>query len=370
MEDKNKNDVRKKKKIVVFVAILVIVVAVIAVIIILSNRGDDESNQNNSNSSKSNTNITNSAVKVGDKFTRNLDGRLVDKKENVNPWLVGVMIENLYTVRPQSGLSAAPLVYETLAEGGITRFIAFFIGDENLSQIGPVRSARPYYIEWLSEFDALYSHCGGSPTALAAISGLGIKDLNQMYSPYYYWRANGAEAPHNLFTSSELLNRALRDKELLDKSFEYRVWQYKDDGKLSSLPEGSKTIEIDFSAGSAYDVEWKYDKSSNDYLRYQMGAVQKDAANKAEIRAKNVVVEKVPAEDYEADKGRLVLDVSGEGEAWVFRDGVGIHGKWQKNDRTTRTIFLDDNGKEIEFNRGITWIEVVPGDRAVNYLEE
>jgi len=299
------------------------------------------------------------------KYVRALDGVVVVDEDQANPRIVSVMIEDLYQARPQSGLASAPLVYATLAEGGITRFIAFFNGDEELAKIGPVRSARPYYLEWVSEFDALYAHCGGSPNALAAIDGLGINDLNQMYSYKYFWRDTGRYAPHNLYTSSELLNTALRDNGITESEI-YRPWKFKDDEPDQSI--NNVSIYVDYSVGETYDAEYLYNANNNDYVRYQLGSPQQDT-NSGDIRVKNVAIIRIPAEDYETEKGRLILDISGTGEAWVFRDGLKIHGIWQKEDRTSRTLFYNEEGNEIEFNRGNTWVEVVPGERGISYYE-
>lgn len=353
-----------------FVVIIVILIVLLVFQFIDIGSDADQSQDNEQTTGQDDSSLPEVKI-VDDKYERKIDGRLVDSESQANPWIIGVMIENLVTVRPQAGLSAAPLVYETLAEGGISRFVVFFNGDENLAKIGPVRSARPYYIEWVSEFDAVYSYCGGSPTALAAISGLEIKDINQIGGfPQYYWRDASLSAPHNLFTSSELLSRALRDQGLDQEEPEYRSWKYKTQASLSDRPDGSKTIHIDFSSGASYDTEFKYDRENNDYVRYQLGTTHKDSNNGSDIRAKNVAVIRVPAEDYEPEKGRLILDVAGTGQAYIFIDGEKIEGTWEKENRTARTLFYDQDEKEVEFNRGNTWVVVVPGDRAISYLEE
>ena len=349
-------------------AIVIVVIIIILVVFYFINNEDQEIA--NANLNTNNENINKAVIeKVNDKYARKIDGILVDNEDLANPWIVGIMIENLTTVRPQSGLSAAPLVYETLAEGGITRFVAFFNNDENLPKIGPVRSARPYYIEWISEFDALYAHCGGSPTALAAISGLEINDLNQMWgSAVYYWRDTSRYAPHNLFTSSELINRALRDKSLDQESPDYFAWKFKSENPTSSI-NSEKTVYIDYSSGEGYDVEYRYDSENNDYIRYHYGNPHIDENTNGNIRTKNLIVQKVPAEGFENEKGRIILDVAGEGEAFIFIDGEKIVGKWKKENRTSRTYYYDQKDNEIEFNRGNTWVEVVPGDRAITYSE-
>lgn len=295
---------------------------------------------------------------------RKLDGVLV-KPENANPYPIAVMIENLITVRPQSGLSAAGVVYEALAEGGITRFMAVYAGEE-AEKIGPVRSSRAYYLEWASEYDALYVFSGAYPPVLAAISGLKIKNLNAMYEgSKYFWRDRTVAAPHNLFTSSEKLGYGLRDKELNVVTPTYASWKFKDDAELDVRPQEEKAIKIHFSSVS-YEVEYKYDRESNSYLRFNGGVPHKDRNTNDQLRAKNIVVLKLPTKVID-EKGRLEMDVTGEGEAYMFTDGKVYEGRWKKPSRTERTRFYHQDGKEHEFVRGQTWIEVIPLEKTVEY---
>ena len=301
-------------------------------------------------------------------LARKLDGVIVKSKEEVNPYPVSVMVENMSTVRPQSGISSASVVYEALAEGGITRFMLIFPGDKNVAQtIGPVRSARSYYIEWLSEYDALYAFSGAYPPVLAEVSGLKIKNINAMYEgSKYYWRDHSRSAPHNMFTSSQNLGYALRDKGLdgTDQA-KFRAWKFKDDAPLEERPTEDKLININFS-GAAYAVEYKYDRQSNTYLRFNGGAKHTDRNTGKQLAPKNVVVYKLPTRVID-DHGRLEIDVIGEGKATMFSDGVATEGTWKKTSRTGRTLFYDNNGKEYKFTRGQTWIEILPEDKDYKY---
>jgi len=293
---------------------------------------------------------------------RALDGVYVPH-DQANHHPVAVMIENLVSSRPPSGLSKANLVYEALAEGGITRFMALYSGEMvTIPEIGPVRSARSYYLDWALEFGALYVHVGGSPQSFTDIKKYDVFDLNQFYNAQYFWRDSERPAPHNLYTSGELLAYALRDNEAAETG-DYTSWQFKDEAKLSERPAGEKNIIIDFSSFN-YKVEYKYDREKNDYLRYQAGEIHKDK-DESEIRAKNVVVQKVKT--YLIDQERLGMETMAEGEALIFRDGQVIEGRWEKKSREERTFFYDQGGDEIEFNAGVTWIEIVPTDRDIVY---
>lgn len=297
---------------------------------------------------------------------RKLDGVLAVKEE-ANKYPIAVMIDNLSSVRPQAGLSKASIVYETLVESGVTRFLALFSGEKS-DQIGPVRSIRPYYLEWSSEYDALVSHCGGSPEALQMISAFNIKDLNQMWAggAPYFWRDKKGIAPHNLYTSTTLLERALRDKNLLEINSNFESWQFKDDLEVSQRSENVNSVKINFS-GYNYLVEYKYNKESNSYLRFNGGKPHTDKISGEQIKIKNVIIEIIPQILSIGAKGRITLDVTGEGKAIMCNDGQCKEGKWKKENREGRTKFYLDENKEFEFNRGNVWVEIVPKGREVSY---
>lgn len=296
---------------------------------------------------------------------RTIDGMPVEEEE-ARRRPQAVVIENLATARPQSGLREANLVYEALAEGGITRFLAFHSGVE-VEEIGPVRSARVYYLDWVLEFDALFAHCGGDPYALSLIERYGIKDLDQMYNGTFYWRTTQTLAPHNLFTKTKFLEEAMSKKGWEDKA-EFAPWIFKEERELEERPQVVKDIKIDFSTYS-YQVVWKYDRESNSYWRYNVSVPHIDKNTSEQIRTKNIVVQYMVAKikDPGSLEGRLGMHTIGGDKALVFRDGEVISGVWKKSSREARTRFYDAQGQEIEFNPGTTWIEVVPPEKVVSY---
>lgn len=308
------------------------------------------------------------AIEQATVFTRRLDGVIVSK-EKANLWPYAVMIENLLSTRPQGGLSQAAVVYETLAEGGSTRFVAVFEPTEVIPEIMPVRSARPYYLEWVSEYGALYAHAGGSPQALTIIrENPDINDLEALSGDaVYFWRDRTKYAPHNLVTSSEKMNLALRDKELSDKETDFRSWEFKDEAELEKRGEDGKILMFNFSYGKTYKVDYKYNRESNVYLRYNADQEHKDKNTDEQLKVKNVIVQIVREPVLSGGKGRLDIYVGGEGKAWIFRDGEVIEGVWKKGSRTDRTSFYDSEGNEVEFNRGNTWVHVISETQEVVY---
>ncbi len=300
---------------------------------------------------------------------RVLDGVEVSSTDEVNPYPIGAMIENLPVVRPQPGLSFASVVYEALAEGGATRFLAVYAGagPEQMNKLGPVRSARPYYLEWWAEYNGFYAHAGGSPDALQMVREFGYHDLNGIGGEHqYFWRDRGIAAPHNLFTSHELLADAIHDRQYEKNNLPIQPWRFKDDRPLAERPASGQFVRVNFS-GLAFQTEWRYDQSTNTYLRFNAGQIHTDALTGEQLRAKNVIVQMIPPIRGVGEKGRLTLDVNGTGKAYVFVDGGMNIGTWKKESRSGRTVFFYENGKEVELSRGATWISVLPETQTVEY---
>lgn len=298
---------------------------------------------------------------------RTLDGLPVSEG-SINPVPVAVMIENLPVVRPQAGLAAASVVYETLAEGGATRFLAVFSGPgDHLERIGPVRSARPYYLEWNDEYDGVYAHAGGSPEALSMISAFSIRSLNGIAGAgKYFWRDRSRSAPHNLFTSSDNLTKALRDLNLTEGAPTFQPWTFKDDRPVADRPGGEPFVRMKFS-GFAFETEYRYRRDTNTYARFNASEPHTDELTGEQIQVKNVIVQFVPPIVSVGEKGRLTLNVTGSGKALIFVDGGVNVGTWTKNNRNARTQFFYEDGREAEFSPGSTWVHVIPDDRTVEY---
>lgn len=287
---------------------------------------------------------------------RFLDGVAVDPGV-ANELPIAVSIDNLVSVRPQRGLGSAKVVTEALAEGGITRFLAVFDGTEGLAAIGPVRSARPYFVDWASELGALFVHAGGSPEALARIPREPLHDLDQISGDHpYFWRDDGLEPPHNLFTSSELLAFAKRDRSLPTHG-SFTPWIFTTDAPLADRPASQPPVTIDFSTFS-YLVQWDYDRPTNRYRRSQAGEPHLDAASQRQIEAATVVVQVIPTR-LSDDGIRLDVSTVGQGRSWYYQNGSRTEGTWEKKASNARTVFLDSQGDPFRFIAGPTWVEAV-----------
>ena len=279
---------------------------------------------------------------------------------------IAVVIENYTPIRDlQKGLEEASIVYEAPAEGGITRLLAIY-DNGPVDVIGPVRSARPYFITWASELRAGFVHVGGSQDALNSLqNNFRLFNIDEFSDSKTIWRDNGLIAPHNAYTStSNVLNR------LNESKYYYPVktkrFQFKDP---SDSPGDIRNITIDFSA-IPYGVKYVYDPVLKLYSRYNGGVLYHN------IKPSNVLVQFVDTEILD-DDGRLRIQTKGTGKAYVFRDGEIIEGTWEKDSSINSddqqmneswTKFFDKNGDEIKLNKGQIWIEIVPNGRAVNYF--
>jgi hypothetical protein len=273
----------------------------------------------------------------------------------------GVMIDNHFDAWPPSGIDEAILVVEAPVEAGISRMIAFFDETQEIGLIGPVRSARPYYLDWNNELDALLTHVGGSNAALDLIASGGTFDLNQYWLSEYFWRSTQRYAPHNVYTSTEKLNAYVLNREEAGRAPEllYGIWKFKD---ADFEGESAVGVRIDF-APPVYVVDWEFDLESRQYLRSQANEAHTTDAN-VQIAADNVAI--VITDVIIIDGvGRRSIDTIGEGEAYVLQDGVVIEGAWKKPSATERLRFYNDEDVEIEMNAGRTWIEVVGDLEAV-----
>lgn len=281
---------------------------------------------------------------------KKIDGLCYDGEKE--PGIYAVMIENHSEARPQSGIADASLVYEAIVEAPITRFLAIFSADKKVEKIGPVRSARPFYVDWAREFGALYAHVGGSDAALKELAKGYKYDLNEFSNGKYFWRSSTRPQPHNVYTSADFIGQAAADKGWVIAN-EFDSWLFKPDAALSERGD-VESVKVDFLT-PAYAVEWRYDKDKNEYIRLQAGQAHADSFGK-EVRAKNIAVMHVKGNVID-DYGRLDVQTLGNGAAEVFLDGKMFSGKWRRDTLAERTRFFNEQGEEIRFNAGATWIE-------------
>lgn len=313
---------------------------------------------------------------------------------------IAAIIENHSDSRPPSGLSKADVVYEAVAEGGITRFLAIFycgVSAEEIN-IAPVRSARVHFIDYAAEYGdyPIFMHVGGANDysgsgdtvkevkALELLETLGWRvargnDFDTTYDAGFpiFWRnyerlGKTVATEHTMMASLDAAFVEAEKRGFSYKDKKGRAWD-KNFVKWSFADEKAQTpgaTEISFKFWdnkSNYDVVWKYDSVNNQYLRFNGGKEHIDLENKQQLSAKNVVILLVKEKGPVDRNMHMSYTTVGEGSALVFQNGIVVKGSWEKDSRTARTKLFDAKGKEMSFVRGQTWIEIVPAGNDISY---
>jgi hypothetical protein len=277
---------------------------------------------------------------------------------------MAVMIDNHPDAYPQSGLSGAAIVFEALAEFGITRYMAVFVPgvSPELAVIGPVRSARSYYVEWAKGLRAIYSHAGGSPEGLllaeTSIEIINNDGLRGVSGPYFR-RSGERLAPHNLYTDSASIAAFAASRKLETPDLSEIGFLLKPEAATDQRP-ASQRLSYFFIYPQAY-VGWSYDPASNDYFYFRASKPHIDSSTGAQLHVKNLVVMEVPESPIPGDpKGRIEQQVIGEGKARIFRDGAVTEATWRKGAGFAQLRFYAADGSEIPMNPGAVWIAAIP----------
>lgn len=287
-----------------------------------------------------------------------LTGEQISPELNKRP-VVSIQIENSPDARPQSGLQAAGVVYEAIAEGGITRFNASFL-ESQPDYIGPVRSVRPYYAVLASPFDPIFVHAGGSGAGLAKLQELGLKDLDHGANGGAFQRISERYAPHNLYTSMAALDKASAGRGYTASTVKSLL------RKPVAQPSPTITAKaIDLSISSPlYNVHYDYDQASNSYKRSLGGKPHTDQRSGAQLSPKVVVALVM---QYSQNGIYSVYQTTGSGSMYVFQDGIIQKGTWTKTGEKEQFTFADEAGKPILLSPGQTWISLMKADNAVTY---
>lgn len=333
----------------------------------------------------------------GEKFTKAEQERWLQRRP------LTVMIENHQESRPQSGLSSADVVYEAVAEGGVTRFLSVFYCRAVSNEVvtGPVRSARTYFLDWASEYSSnpLYAHVGGAhcdpETKQGCLNGAkadalgqireygweGGNDLNQFSIGYpTFWRdyerlGRTVATEHTMYSTTERLWSVAEERDYTNEDPEGIDWQedfttYK---FAEAGAEGDQAEEVSFSFWDGYKeyaVKWQYNPDAKTFARFNGGEPHKDRNTGEQLQTKNVVIlymAESKANDGYPNNVHLLYDNIGSGDALVFQEGNVIEGTWEKDSRLDRTKLYNESGEEIEFVRGQIWFEILPLGTNVSY---
>jgi len=336
-----------------------------------------------------------------------LNGQMYTKEEQ-KIWEsrrpVAAMIENNVDARPESGLSKADVVYEAVAEGGITRFMSVFYCGAAAQDVklAPIRSARIYFVNMAAGYgeNPVFLHQGGANDFCPSCPG-GVKprsEIDPTVNAYALldklgWRngshGNDMDGGFNIgfpivvrdqyrlsSTPAAWEHSVVADidevyKEAVKRGFgsmtKITKWLFQD-GKANATPKAGDIKFVFWNGKPDYDVEWKYDSATNSYMRFNGGKAHVDwEFDKPQLSAKNVVIMFSQGKGPVDTELHMFYQVIGTGKALIFQNGDVIEGTWKKASALDREVFYDTTGSEVKLVRGSTWVEIVPAANSISY---
>ena len=297
-----------------------------------------------------------------------ITAEIEDKKIQIfkgNDRPIAVMIDNHKDAWPQAGLQKAYMVYEIIVEGGETRLMALFKGAD-VDKIGPVRSARHYFVDYAMENDAIYTHFGESPQADSDIKKYSVNEIDGIAEDgTTFSRVKDKASPHNAVTSIEKLLKSAKNKKYRTTSNEKSVLNYVTDEV--NLEDGQEAVSVTIPHSDLQTVKYLYDEENKVYERYARGKEQSDWTTKEPITTKNIIItfcDNYTLTDKE-NKGRQGLKNIGTFDGYYITNGKAIKIKCIKNARDEKTKYQDLEGNEIKVNDGNTFVNICPTNAKV-----
>jgi hypothetical protein len=273
----------------------------------------------------------------------------------VDERVVAVMIENHNQARPQSGLDKADWVFEVLAEGWITRFVAIY-QSQKPERLGPVRSVRPYFIDIAEGMNAVLVHAGGSTEALARLKQTNYEHLDEIYNAgRYFWREKFRRMPHNLYTDMARLREAIADKGWETKAGALPQFHFLQDEEVR---DGQPATRVEITYHRTYDLAYAYDSGRRQYMRETKGKPHRDMETEEQLAVTNLIVMEAPHRIVDKE-GRREVILTGQGEGMLFQRGMATPIQWHRK-QGEFFVFTDAAGEPIRLLPGNTWVNIIP----------
>lgn len=286
----------------------------------------------------------------------------IDKKEvqifRGNDRVIAVMIDNEEPAWPHSGLDNAYMIYEAIIEGGETRLMALFKG-KSIDKIGPIRSARHYFVEYAMEHNAIYTHYGCSPKAESMIKSNSVNNINGITADTkIFYRIGGGY--HNVYTGMKNILQLATEKKYLTTSTDKPLYTIK--AEDFDLADGKSISDIYIKYSNLHNVSYKYDANRKVFLRSMRGRKDIDRETSNQYYAKNIII--IKANNYTINdgenKGRQEIEIVGTGTGYYITNGKYINITWKKDNAKSKTYIYNSIGQEIILNDGITYFQIVP----------
>ncbi|MDE6851384.1 MAG: DUF3048 domain-containing protein [Lachnospiraceae bacterium] len=300
------------------------------------------------------------------KVQSSLNGEWIDEKvEAKRPY--AVMINNIeYAFKHQKGTSKADIIYEALAEGGITRMMAIYQDPSKVKVIGSVRSARHYYVQFAKEWNAIYCHFGHTKYATKKIETLKVNNLSGLSAigSLVYERDRSISAPHNVFTSGKKLQTGAKQlkysrKQKQDKMAEHFNF-YEEDTDLENGNK-AKNITLPFSTYSTCML--KYNAKKRAYFKYEYGQKHMDLYYKKQLSFKNVIVQLVDESNIDHNGYQTMKLSNHSGKGYYITNGKVQKITWERKESGNQMVYETGNGNVLTINPGKTYIAVYPKSR-------
>lgn len=301
-----------------------------------------------------------------------LTGELVDEKIAGNR-VVSCMINNIDVAMPQSGLSYADIMYECVVEGGITRLMGIFQDYKSIPKLGPVRSARHYYVDYSNEYDAIYAHFGQTKYAVSEMEALHTNELSGLSAlgATVYFRDNSRVAPHNAYTDGKKIVKGIKKSKFEKKNtmaeprFAFNTEQEKlsaEDAKKAPI------VRLNFNAYS--HPYFEYHKKDGLYYRFQYGTKHIDDQTGEQLAYENIIIQFAGYSNIDK-KGYQDLALVGSGDGFYVTEGKRIPITWEKNSKSDFTNYYTADGNALKVNPGKTWITIFPDNnkKGVSFKE-
>lgn len=293
--------------------------------------------------------------------------KIVNEDSKSRPY--AVMINNNHAAWPQCGIGDAYIVYEIIAEGGITRMMALY-KDQDTAKIGSIRSARHYFIDYAEENDAIFVHWGGSPQAYSRLTSIdSIDGLALEGSVFFRDKTLNRDLEHTGFTSMENVKEYAEKKGYTRDTKKDLLLNYSiEEIDMASIENVETADNVTIKYSDYHSTSYKYDEEKKVYYRSMSGKANVDLETGEQYTAKNIIaysVENYTLSDGE-NKGRQEIKNVGTGKGYYITEGKAIPITWEKESHSAQTIYKYENGEELKVNDGNTFIQIYPTSGSIN----